>query len=798
MLETLLARYLQKFLKGFTPEHISAHLLKGSVKLKEVELDLIAVHELLVDVLPCALELQKVRCSFISLKVPWKRLRRQPVLLELSGLEVKLKVHSEDSDWLAAQEKLHPEKTSKGEDLSIDEAADSDDRKEEKEEKEDASLLKVGLKEVITDGLQVVLKSLQVDLWSSRQVSPLELRVEALESFPCSVRGEKISKPQDVYEFCDPCARLFRLVQIDGLRLATNQKPGAMVEVIGPVSVQIEQRRWCGFIPQHRSRRVCPFSSETAITIRLASVALQLPVAPVMAVCEVLLDLIKGGLPFSQSELPPDSDQAAGAVSWSELRPGRAGATGLHWREQLLNRKNVTLLTLSLTLEQCGATICMDTKAAQLEAHDFMFTLDLISSLDTSRWRCLYELGLCEKSTEGVKMQCLQRIFGIYLGLARLMWSTLGSEEVPKTLLSLGLSHRPSVSVRWKDVPAVHSTWESFQPIEGCLHSVKVLVDVSAFQSLVETVKKIVMPFTELIEPPPFACSWCRIRLHDLTVEVPKQAGMQVPVKVRMPSLLFTSMEGLGELFTSLESLPSRHAWQSSQTPNCPAGEDREEDDPMGCACGRQVGTLRFGTGFAPLRGAGIGWRAWQMRQSMVGAHVPVGYDEFLDMMQASITSHALDLALPSFESQLSGESLAVQPETSPSSSSSGKKKRSWLSGFKRSSEKLNKSGAKRQSAADLAKEWATLQEAVQRLQRQREELRQRQEALRKAASEETKTCQTRSSQLEDHLVMKIAVERGKQADLSAQVEEQRQLMTQLLLQRRGKILLETAIEEET
>lgn len=84
---------------------------------------------------------------------------------------------------------------------------------------------------------------------------------------------------------------------------------------------------------------------ETAITIRLASVALQLPVAPVMAVCEVplrfgavdggrlarhafvkfsqvLLDLIKGGLPFSQSELPPDSDQACGSnTCWSHVSP---------------------------------------------------------------------------------------------------------------------------------------------------------------------------------------------------------------------------------------------------------------------------------------------------------------------------------------------------------------------------------------------------------------------------------------------------------------------------------------------
>lgn len=61
MLESLLARYLGRFLKDFTAEQISAHLLKGCVKLKEVELDLVALQELLVDLLPHALELQRVR-----------------------------------------------------------------------------------------------------------------------------------------------------------------------------------------------------------------------------------------------------------------------------------------------------------------------------------------------------------------------------------------------------------------------------------------------------------------------------------------------------------------------------------------------------------------------------------------------------------------------------------------------------------------------------------------------------------------------------------------------------------------
>ena len=82
MLESFLARYLGCFLKDFTSEQISAHLLKGSVTLRDVELDLLALQELLVDQIPNALELQQVSCSFISLKVPWKRLRRRPVVLD--------------------------------------------------------------------------------------------------------------------------------------------------------------------------------------------------------------------------------------------------------------------------------------------------------------------------------------------------------------------------------------------------------------------------------------------------------------------------------------------------------------------------------------------------------------------------------------------------------------------------------------------------------------------------------------------------------------------------------------------
>ena len=89
---------------------------------------------------------------------------------------------------------------------------------------------------------------------------------QMLQSFPCDVRGEKIgkpqeaangslkaaivyltmastwitvvtlkvmhaSKPQEAYEFCDPCARLFRALQLDGLRLTVQGEGGKRANV---------------------------------------------------------------------------------------------------------------------------------------------------------------------------------------------------------------------------------------------------------------------------------------------------------------------------------------------------------------------------------------------------------------------------------------------------------------------------------------------------------------------------------------------------------------------------------------
>ncbi|CAE6971099.1 UHRF1BP1, partial [Symbiodinium natans] len=831
MLETLLARYLGRFLKGFSPEQISARLLSGSVRLKEIELNLEAIHELLVAQLPATLELRRVRCEAIYLKVPWKRLRRKPVFVELSDVSIEAKVHSATPELLEAQARRQTESTQASEEShAVEEEEDEEDLRKSVE-----SQLKVGLKEVIGDGVQIVVNGLQLQLWpsvseESTPSMPLSLSVEGFQSFPSNSAGEKIDCPQDVHEFCDPCARLFRMVSVRGLRLEALSHLGGRGAVVvhddseGDLRVCIEQRRWCGFIPHHRSRRVCPFSSEMAISLLIRHLSLALPEAPLLAVCAAAIDLIKG-IPKAAAQAPADVPQAV--ASWSTLAPGRGGAEGLAWREQLVSRRLVTLVTLELTLTQCEATLIPEGSASalQLKAEDFLFTLDLLNSLDAFRLRCLDELSLRDAEIGGrdSKQVCLQRQFGITLGKVAATWG--GTQEGPdrreSRLLALGPAGAAGAAVtfRWKDVPALGAADGSRQPVEGCLHAVQLLLDVHALTALVDTVKNIVLPFAEILEPPPFATSWCRVRLHDLTVDLPAMEGFPFPLKLKMPSLLLTSLPGLGELFTALESLPSRHTWMGRRHPGRGERGDGSQvqlgdaasahaGDSEPCACGRDFGSVRFGPGLAPVRGAQRPG-AWAARQSQNADYVPVDNDELVEMFRAHLSARSLESVLAVARQSLAQEegagqridsamiTLSSQSPTSPRKKTS---RRGWLSGLKHSFKDAHKGsssksgGSGRQSSSrdearlvEAASQLASLQEAVRRLQCQREEAALRKEALQRAAEEELQRMEADVSATEEELTMQIALERGKQAELSAKAEEQRQLLTQLLRDAQAK-----------
>ncbi|CAE7834568.1 infB, partial [Symbiodinium sp. KB8] len=438
-------------------------------------------------------------------------------------------------------------------------------------------------------------------------------------------------------------------------------------------------------------------------------------------------------------------------------------------------------------------------------AEDFLFALDLLNSLDAFRLRCLDELNLRDAgSTAGDSKQfCLQRIFGITLGAAAATWGSTQQgpegERQESRLLSLGPVAGPCLTFRWKDTPALGAADESRQPIEGCIRTVRLLLDIDAVNTVVETVKKVVQPFTEILEPPPFASSWCRVLLHDLSIDLAPVQEFPFPSKLKLPSLLLTSLSGLGELFTALETLPSRHVWSGRHCEGRGARSEPQQGEP---AADRSFGSMHMGI---PARGTQRPG-AWAARQAHNGDYVPVDYDELVEMFRAHISARALETVLDAAQRELVEEkagagidAAAVVLSQSPTASSPRKKsgRRGWLSGLKHSfkdagkSSKSKSEGLSRQEARlrEAAAELASLQEAVRRLQHQRREAALRKEALQRAVEEELQHIKASASAIEEDLTMQIALEKGKQAELSAKADEQRQQLMQLLCEAHAKAL---------
>ncbi|CAE8632382.1 unnamed protein product, partial [Polarella glacialis] len=225
--------------------------------------------------------------------------------------------------------------------------------------------------------------------------------------------------------------------------------------------------------------------------------------------------------------------------------------------------------------------------------------------------------------------------------------------------------------------------------------------------------------------------------------------------------------------------------------------------------------------------------RAWRAEQLTRGELVPVGHEELKELLRSHLAAQALEALLPvAAEAEAKEEGLQdVQCSTPTAKSASnalflaspvrsassvspeGKKKsRGWLSGFRKksSSDKgfqgtgadapalafagsaasstpavahpsIAASQCASATAEGVARQWASLQEAVQRLRDQRRESDLRCRALRASAVAEVERVEAQAAKTEDELTVRIAMERGRQAELSALAEEQRQLLAQLL-----------------
>lgn len=198
-----------------------------------------------------------------------------------------------------------------------------------------------------------------------------------------------------------------------------------------------------------------------------------------------------------------------------------------------------------------------------------------------------------------------------------------------------------ALTLRWKEVasPQVQTGGAmareitvvedpGWQPLEGCIHGVQVLLDVVSWRVLADFSLRLLTVALENFHPPPFENGWCRIALHGVELDIPYGVGVASPAvaRVSLPALMLSSVPGVGELFSALDAMPGL-AWPSQLFRAGPATSRAaaEDDSPGGgafrnglgqrpapvgqglgtaCACYRELqdGQVKVACGFGPVR----------------------------------------------------------------------------------------------------------------------------------------------------------------------------------------------------
>jgi len=498
MLKRFVAQRLSRYVKGLGAEQVSARLLAGELTLTDVEIDLSALSELLTGALPYTLDVRRVACKSVLVRVPWQAPRRHPLCVEVRDCEIQIEVRrTTDRDCLESRTIAQREWLLRGAIRDAEETLRDDDY-EQRQLKDVEAKLRVGLKEVVSDGLRVDVTGLRVVLVSrspAHQVklrpsagvvapaSPMEsalpvlsLSVDSVTATPCTRAGIRVDRPEEVYEVSaqDPCVRLYRIVEVRCLRLSVidseclcparvavsrvrnDDLPGSLVVAEhvdsdnDPIRIWVEQRRFAGFIPQHKTRRVCPFSSEVIVGVCIGHIKVRTGESHLLAAVASIVDAIappyvppealpvelahlhwrqpleQSSCPNTAASLPPDTwaspgmskkvcDHASssvmglggqafgppGFIRWSDPVAAGGASTGLELRDQLVDLRLARRLTAHIRLHALSGEFhtAMEKSIAVLASVESLaLCRDSIFALEAFECRCLRELGLLHEA----------------------------------------------------------------------------------------------------------------------------------------------------------------------------------------------------------------------------------------------------------------------------------------------------------------------------------------------------------------------------------------------------------------
>jgi hypothetical protein len=92
--------YLRKYIKNLQADQLESYILAGECTLHAIELEPSAISDWISEVIPYTMEVQKVFCSKVEIKIPWAQIRAKPLVIAIQQMEITVLVHDfREQEW---------------------------------------------------------------------------------------------------------------------------------------------------------------------------------------------------------------------------------------------------------------------------------------------------------------------------------------------------------------------------------------------------------------------------------------------------------------------------------------------------------------------------------------------------------------------------------------------------------------------------------------------------------------------------------------------------------------------------
>jgi hypothetical protein len=100
MYKGTILQYLRKYIKNLQSDQLESYILAGECTLHAIELEPSAIEDWIGEIVPHTVEIERVFCSKVEIKIPWAQIKSKPLLVNIHEMEITAYVHdARDQEW---------------------------------------------------------------------------------------------------------------------------------------------------------------------------------------------------------------------------------------------------------------------------------------------------------------------------------------------------------------------------------------------------------------------------------------------------------------------------------------------------------------------------------------------------------------------------------------------------------------------------------------------------------------------------------------------------------------------------